>query len=61
MRPENFARITSLGVDIHGLMSHFFNVVRLAAGIEAAAYFINCRNQTQARFYKNARLDRSKF
>jgi len=59
--PDSFARVTSLGVDIHGLMSHFFNALSITADFDAGAYFVNYKSHIQVRLFRRAGLEMSRF
>lgn len=61
LRPDILARVTSLGIDIQGLMSHFFNILSLSAGFDAGAYFVNHRNHIQFRFFRRPGLEMYRF
>ncbi len=41
-------------------MSHFFNILRLSLDFDIGAYYINCKNHTQARLFQRPGLDASR-
>jgi signal transduction histidine kinase len=60
LRPD-FARITSMLIDVHGLMSHFFNILSLSADVDAGAYFVNYRSHMQFRLFRRPGLEMYRF